>query len=166
MSVTLSVSICARSHVSDTSDTDQRTSRLGRLLASSFLGMFLGSLMAGVLQDVSDLLTTLSVVSLCHAVCVLTVLVGVAETVPDDAGDDVDFALAKTGAAEVSAWDGDGEGGGRKKRHPLFSWAGLKESVMTVVRTREGNKRCVIIVTLVGLTLNQCLKVSVARSRG
>jgi hypothetical protein len=63
--------------VSDTSDTEQRTKRLGRVLASSFLGMFLGSLLAGVLQDLSSLLTTLVVVSACHALCVITILVGV-----------------------------------------------------------------------------------------
>ncbi|KAK7087292.1 proton-coupled folate transporter-like [Littorina saxatilis] len=164
------IAMAVNSHVSDTSDTDDRTRRLGRLLASNFLGMFLGSLLAGLLQDLSGLLTTLTVVSACHAVCVLTILVGVTETVGQDADeDDVSFVANKTGVkgaiTSIKEEDEEGEeeegegGGGRKKRHALFSWAGLRDSLMAVGKKREGNKRSVIVISLVALTANACLKV-------
>ena len=57
-----------------------------------------------------------------------------------------------------------GEEGRRKKRPPLFSWAGVRDSVMAVVKRRGGNQRSVIVIALVGLTVNQCLKVSAPRS--
>nr|KAG5686102.1 hypothetical protein BaRGS_021354 [Batillaria attramentaria] len=116
-------------HVSDTSDMEQRTRRLGRILASSFLGMFVGSLLAGLLQDLSSLLITLCVVSACHALCVITVLVVVTETVSE-------FADEERVILRVSG-----------------------TPVMTVVKTREGNKRAVIVIAILGLTLNTCLKV-------
>ena len=46
-------------------------------------------------------------------------------------------------------------------RHGLFSIKGLRDSLATVVRKREGNKRGIIIISLLALTLNQCLKVCV-----
>ncbi|XP_076452245.1 proton-coupled folate transporter-like [Babylonia areolata] len=63
------------------SDPQQRTRRLGRLLGSSFLGIFLGSLLAGVLQDTAGLTNTLVVVSVCHFSCTLVVLLGVTDKV-------------------------------------------------------------------------------------
>ncbi|XP_076434745.1 proton-coupled folate transporter-like [Babylonia areolata] len=165
------IAMAVNSHVSDTSDREQRTRRLGRVLASSFLGMFLGSLLAGVLQDASSLYTTLSVVSACHALCVLTVLLGVPETVSDELDDGLDFVKKGVIAEdEEGEEEEEGQGGGGGGRHGsgktaavgppgLFSLAGLKSSVVTVGRKREGNKRSVIIITLLALTMNQCLKV-------
>lgn len=144
--------------MADTSDTDQRTRRLGRLLASSFLGMFLGSLLAGVLQDLSSLLTTLLVVSICHALSVLTVLLGVPETRSPEVRD------GAAGQAILRAEDEMAEEE-QQKDPGLFSWAGCRESLMTVCRKREGNKRIVVIVSLLLITLNSCLKVQCPRFR-
>ncbi|XP_076452243.1 proton-coupled folate transporter-like [Babylonia areolata] len=76
---TAMVTMAVNSHVARTSDSEHRTRRLGRLLASSYLGMFVGALLAGVLQGVSSLTNALTVVSVCHALCVFAVLVGVTE---------------------------------------------------------------------------------------
>ena len=101
--------------MSDTSNREQRTRRLGRVLASSFLGMFLGSLLSGVLQDVSDLFITLTVVSACHALCVLVVLCGVRETVCPDDVDENDHDFVKGDLVSSSSEERDEEEEGRKK---------------------------------------------------
>ncbi|KAL8610819.1 hypothetical protein ACOMHN_056674 [Nucella lapillus] len=165
------ISMAVNSHVSHTSDSEQRTHRLGRLMASSYLGMFLGSLLAGVLQDVSDFTNTLIAVSVCHAVCVFAVLLGVKEVVAPDHGNTRKGFFSVKRAVTTKrdpdrpeeggmAEEGAGGGGERKgKAWGLFSWQGLRESVMAAVRNRDGGRRCVIVLSFLVLTLTQILKV-------
>ncbi|KAL8610821.1 hypothetical protein ACOMHN_056676 [Nucella lapillus] len=157
------------SYVLDTCDNEDRTKRLGRLLGSTFLGIFLGSFLSSILQEMYGLSVTLVVVSVCHALCMLVTLFGVTEqvcsevltTVPgykqlsSDLSDDID---SKDGEEEGRG--GDRGGGGRMPEEAaLLSWEGLKRSLIVVVRKRDGQRRAIIVLTLISIAFNHILKI-------
>ena len=171
--------------------------------------MFLGSFLAGLLQDIANILLSLSVVSVIHAICVSVVIIGVMDNAlnidilckikkhEQDGYDNYDnnqhniilqkcfcsktsnesdvepFILSsEPSEIESSAFtslSGENEHATKSERsvknieHGLFSWGGLQNSVMAVLRKRQANRRLIIILCLAALTVNHCIKVGVYR---
>uniref|UniRef100_A0A0B7AJA2 Major facilitator superfamily (MFS) profile domain-containing protein n=1 Tax=Arion vulgaris TaxID=1028688 RepID=A0A0B7AJA2_9EUPU len=132
------ITMAVNSYVSDTTDMDDRTRKLGKLLAMNFFGLFVGSLLAGALQDIFNLQVLFVVVALFHAVSVLTVVLCVEESV----------------TMKLPLEDGDPQ-----TRTALFSFQGLKESVQTLVKSRECGKRTLVLSAFLAMFLNQTCKV-------
>ena len=65
------ITMAVNSIITDMSDREERTQRLGKLLAMNFFGLFAGSLLSGLCQDLLDLNTTLVFVVVFHAGTVL-----------------------------------------------------------------------------------------------
>ncbi|KAL4224093.1 hypothetical protein ACF0H5_017547 [Mactra antiquata] len=76
------ITMAVNSYASDITDKDDRTRKLGKLLAMNFFGLFAGALLAGIFQDTSDLPATFCTVVFLHAIVVIVSVVCMPETVP------------------------------------------------------------------------------------
>ncbi|CAL1537363.1 unnamed protein product [Lymnaea stagnalis] len=135
------ITMAVNSYISDTTFKEDRTRKLGKLLAMNFFGLFVGSLLAGALQDIANLQATFVVVSAFHAASVLTVVMCMDESVhdkmPSEEGFETNYHV-KPG---------------------LFSLRGLKDSVWALVKPREEGKRTLVVVAFMAMFLNQTCKV-------
>ncbi|KAK3609770.1 hypothetical protein CHS0354_022629, partial [Potamilus streckersoni] len=124
-------SMAVHSYIVDITETERRTRKLGLLASMQFLGMFIGSLFAGVLLDNTDILTTYCIVSLFHSIVVILSLAFVKETVTASEGT-VLFPCRS-----------------------IFQASNFKDSLMVLVKKREDSLRKCIIALLVVLLLHQ-----------
>lgn len=76
------ITMAVNSYASDITDKDDRTRKLGKLLAMNFFGLFAGALLAGLYQDLSDMPATLCTVIIIHAVVVLITIICMPESIP------------------------------------------------------------------------------------
>ncbi|KAI8749365.1 proton-coupled folate transporter [Biomphalaria glabrata] len=135
------ITMAVNSYISDTTFHEDRTRKLGKLLAMNFFGLFVGSLLAGGLQDISSLQVSLVVVSIFHAASLLTVVLCMDESIHDKLPSEEGFD------PKYNTQPG------------LFSLQGVKESVRSLVKPREDGKRTIVLVAFVGMFLNQICKV-------
>uniref|UniRef100_A0A2C9LYC8 Major facilitator superfamily (MFS) profile domain-containing protein n=1 Tax=Biomphalaria glabrata TaxID=6526 RepID=A0A2C9LYC8_BIOGL len=130
------ITMAVNSYISDTTFHEDRTRKLGKLLAMNFFGLFLGGL-----QDISSLQVSLVVVSIFHAASLLTVVLCMDESIHDKLPSEEGFD------PKYNTQPG------------LFSLQGVKESVRSLVKPREDGKRTIVLVAFVGMFLNQICKV-------
>ena len=125
------ISMAVHSYTVDITDSERRTRKLGILAAMQFLGMFLGSLVSGLLLDNTDVLTTYCCASFLHAVVVVVALTAVYETVTASEGTEV-FPC-----------------------RTIFRPENFKASLMVILKRREFNLRRCISALLFVLILHQ-----------
>ncbi|GFN99410.1 solute carrier family 46 member 3 [Plakobranchus ocellatus] len=134
------ITMAVNSYVTDTTFQEDRTRKLGKLLAMNFFGLFFGSLLAGAFQDVSTLHTTLAVVAVFHGASVLTVFLCMEESVhdkmPSEEGFDSNY-----------------------NNHSLFSFHGMMESIRVLSKPRDGGRRTLVLIAFLAMFLNQTCKV-------
>ena len=126
------VTMALHSYISDISSKEERTRRIGMLLAMNFFGFFVGSLLTGALLQVSTFDVIFCAVVAINACCVIIVMTFMRESLPELT---VDTGTIKT-----------------KLRNP-FSVQHVRESLDVILRGRENNARyylwffflCVII---------------------
>jgi len=83
------ISMAVHSYVVDITTLNERTNKLGLLKSMYFLGTFLGYLIAGLLLDNTDVLTTYCTASALNAFVVISALTIVKETVNANKGTDI-----------------------------------------------------------------------------
>ena len=125
------ISMAVHSYTVDITDSTRRTNKLGLLAAMQFLGMFLGSLIAGLLLDTTDVLVTYCTASFLNAVVVIVALTVVKETVAVNEGTEV-FPC-----------------------RTIFRPENFKDSLMVLIKRREFNLRRGICALLFVLILHQ-----------
>ena len=123
--------VAVNSYAADVTNTSSRTNQLGLLASMQFFGLFMGSLIAGLLLDNTDVLTTYCTASFMHALVVVLALWIVKETVAVNEGTEV-FPC-----------------------RTLFRQANLKESLMVLVKKREFNLRRSLCGLIFIMLLNQ-----------
>ncbi|XP_060080479.1 tetracycline resistance protein, class H-like [Ylistrum balloti] len=128
---TAMVSMAVSSYVVDITATDRRTKRLGTIAAMQFIGMFIGSLIGGLLIDSTNILTSYCCVSFMNALVVLLTLVTLRETV--NVGDKRDLFPCKA----------------------FCKGKNVMESVQVITKSRAGSTRRFIISLFVVLFLHQ-----------
>ena len=130
------ITMAVNSYASDITDADQRTQKLGRLLAMNFIGLFVGSLLSGTIQDTASIEVTLCVVSAFHAMSVLAVVFCMPETIPEQ---------TSVKDAETTC--------------SLFSFSGLKQSLVVLCKERKENSRTILMILFIASIINQTCKV-------
>lgn len=133
------ITMAVNSYASDITDKDDRTRKLGKLLAMNFFGLFAGALLAGIFQDTSDLPATFCTVVFLHAVVVLITVICMPETVP--------FQVERP-EADLS-----------KKRKRTFICDNIKESLSVLGKKRVNNGRKMILILFLISLMNQTCKV-------
>lgn len=78
---TAMVSMAVNSYVVDITTLDRRTKKLGTLASMQFMGMFIGSLIGGLLIDNTNVLTSYCFVSVMNALVVILILFMLRETI-------------------------------------------------------------------------------------
>ncbi|XP_046380482.1 solute carrier family 46 member 3-like [Haliotis rufescens] len=127
------ITMAVNSYAADITDKDQRTRKLGKLLAMNFFGLFAGSLLSGTLQDTTNIQVTLCVVSVFHASSVLTTVFCMEESVK------------ATGDPHRSC--------------SLFNISGIRDSLMVLFKKRKDNTRCIVVILFIATIINQTCKV-------
>ena len=127
------VTMAVHSQIVDNTDIEDRTRRLGILLAMNFLGLFLGSLFAGLLMEVGDFSIAFAVVSVLIFVYSIYAI----------------FFMADGGQAQEDGSSGMGN---------LCSLTNIKESVGFMFRKREGLDRMYLIITFTTIVFHQTFK--------
>ena len=125
------ISMAVHSYVADVTNPRSRTNKLGLLASMQFFGMFMGSLIAGLLLDNTDVLTTYCTASFMHALVVVLALWIVKETVAANEGTEV-FPC-----------------------RTIFRQENFKESLMVLVKKRECNLRRSVCGLIFILLLHQ-----------
>ncbi|KAK3589139.1 hypothetical protein CHS0354_017106 [Potamilus streckersoni] len=133
------ITMAVNSYASDISDKDDRTQKLGKLLAMNFFGLTVGSLLSGLFQDMSDLPTTFCVVVVVHGASVLITVIFMKETIP----------------LPVKRDDGD-----EKKDWKSIGIVGnIKDSLTVLSKHRLNNGRSLILFLFLTSLINQTCKV-------
>ena len=133
------ITMAVNSYASDISDKEDRTQKLGKLLAMNFFGLFAGALLSGIFQDIADLPATFCVVVFIHASSLLVTVCCMPETVvrdQDQKETDLSESCCKT---------------------CLFD--NLKESLSVLCKKRGNNGRKMILVLFLISFCNQTCKV-------
>lgn len=125
------ISMAVHSYTVDITNPRSRTNKLGLLAAMQFFGMFIGSLVAGLLLDNTDVLTTYCTASFMNALVVVLALRIVKETVAANEGTEV-FPC-----------------------RTFFRAENLKDSLMVLIKKREFNLRRSVCALLFILLLHQ-----------
>lgn len=133
------ITMAVNSYASDITDKDDRSRKLGKLLAMNFFGLFFGALLAGIFQDNSDQPATFCTVVFFHAVVVLISLICMPETVP--------FAVERP-EPDMS-----------KEKKNLFLIGNMKDSLNVLVKRRVKNGRKIILILFLVSLINQTCKV-------
>lgn len=131
------ITMAVNSYIADVTENDERIRKLGNLLAMNFFGLFVGSFMSGILQDISNLLTTYCVVILLHGCTILLTVAAMKESVEYP-------AKSEEGKSEFLA---------------LFNPANIKDAFGVLVKYRPNNMRTVLLVLFLLTLLNQTCKV-------
>lgn len=127
------IAMAVHSYVSDVSDKETRTRRLGRLLAMNFFGLFAGSLIAGVLLDTVSFDVTFCVVAACNGLVVMLTTICLQESVNEDV---LESAVSTS----------------------LFHLENLRSSFSVLCKPRKGNIRCHLIIFFLTIIVNQACK--------
>lgn len=128
---TAMITMAANSYVTDITDAEKRTKKLGFLAAMQFIGMCFGSLLGGVLIDTTSILTTYLMVSVLNILVVVLALGILKETIqPIDEGDCLPCSS-------------------------FCRFSNVTDSIKVLTRERDGNKRKGIIALFAVLLLHQ-----------
>lgn len=136
------ITMAVNSYASDITDKDDRTRKLGKLLAMNFFGLFAGALLAGLFQDMSDLPATFCTVVFFHAVVVLVVIMCMEETVP--------FLVERQDLAALQQ---------QKNPSVCSVFNNVKDSIQVLTKKRDNNGRKIVLVLFLVSLLNQTCKV-------
>lgn len=134
------ITMAVNSYVSDITEVHERTKKLGKLLGMNFFGLFAGSLLSGLLQDTTDILTTFCCTVMAHAAVVLVTVFAM--------NDSIAFPSKK---AENTGIKGE--------CCAVFKPSNLKDSVMVIFKQRPNNARNIILILFFTSVLNQTCKV-------
>ena len=138
------ITMALHSYVSDTSSKENRTAKLGKLLAMNFFGFFFGSLLAGFLLDLIGFNITFMLVVLLNFFAFLLALfcMGEREVVNNNAlekgSDDTNKEISRTNF--------------------LFDFRNVQESLSVIFKPRQDNLRCYIIILFMTLIVQQTCK--------
>ncbi|XP_059139026.1 proton-coupled folate transporter-like [Physella acuta] len=135
------ITMAVNSYISDTTSDEDRSRMLGQLLAMNFFGLIIGSALAGALQDLTNLQTTLGVVIGFHSASMLTVVIFVKEASDKNSSREKEFKR------------------GNRDMLSFLSLQSVKDSVRALVKPREEGKRTLVIVAFMAMFLNQTCKV-------
>ena len=127
------ITMALHSYVSDISHREERTHRLGRLLAMNFFGYFVGSLIAGGLLEISGYELIFYLVITTNLFIITITISCMPESLPEHSTS------------------------GDKIKTP-FKLANVKDSLRVLVRSREGRTRCHIVMLFLTTILNQVCK--------
>lgn len=133
------ITMAVNSYVTDISEVDDRTKTLGKLLAMSFFGLFAGSLLSGVMQDMTDMLTTFFVVVILHAAVVVITIFVVNDSV-------------------VYKHNAETKNNFVNECRAIFRLSNIKDSFMVLMRKRRGNASMLILLMFGTTILNQTCK--------
>ncbi|XP_052802900.1 proton-coupled folate transporter-like [Mya arenaria] len=135
------ITMAVNSYASDITDKEDRTRKLGKLLAMNFFGLFVGALMAGLFQDMSNLPAAFCTVVFIHAFVVLITLIAMPETVP--------FLVERDDGMVV-----------KENKSKCFGiYENIKDSVCVLSKERVNKGRKVILILFLISLLNQTCKV-------
>lgn len=133
------ITMAVNSFVFDLSEAGDRTRNLGKLLAMNFFGLFMGSLLSGIFQDVLDLNAALVSVVVLHGASILFTIFLVDETVErNEIEDDMNSSCE---LCEV------------------FKPSNIKETLAVMFKPRSGNNRAIILMLFMFSLVNQTCKV-------
>lgn len=130
------ITMAVNSYASDITDKEDRTQKLGKLLAMNFFGLFAGALLSGILQDTSDLPATLCMVVFVHGASIMITVIFMPETIP-------------LPSERPEAFVGKGP----------FMLGNVKDSLTVLVKRRANKGRSLILVLFVVSIVNQTCKV-------
>lgn len=130
------ITMAVNSYASDITDAEHRTKKLGKLLGMNFFGLFAGSLLSGVLQDLSDIVTTFCSVVFIHAAVVILVIVAMKET--------VEYPVKDEKESECLS---------------IFKISNVKDSFRVLTKKRASNTHNLILLLFCISLLNQICKV-------
>lgn len=131
------ITMAVNSYISDVTESDERIRKLGNLLAMNFFGLFVGSFMSGVLQDMANLLTTYTAIIMLHGSTILMTVAMMKESIEYP-------SKSEEGKSEFLA---------------LFNPANIKDAVTVLVKYRPSNLRRVLLILFLLTLLNQTCKV-------
>ncbi|XP_067649602.1 lysosomal proton-coupled steroid conjugate and bile acid symporter SLC46A3-like [Haliotis asinina] len=123
------ITMAVNSYAADVTDKDQRTWKMGKVLATNFIGVFVGSLLSGTLQDTTSIQVTLCVVSFFHAASVLTTVFFIEESVKIT----VDPHQSCT----------------------PFNISGIKDTLMVFFKKHKDNSRDIGLILFIATIINQ-----------
>ncbi|XP_041348395.1 proton-coupled folate transporter-like [Gigantopelta aegis] len=130
--------MAVQSYVSDITDDDQRTHKMGRLMSMQYIGMFAGSLLASILEDTTSLEVALCAGSAVHALTVFITLFWIQEVVP----------------GQTSKTESDSD-----LKCTLFSLSGLMQSLTVLSKERKNNFRSIIVILFISALINQICRI-------
>ncbi|XP_069134462.1 lysosomal proton-coupled steroid conjugate and bile acid symporter SLC46A3-like [Argopecten irradians] len=134
------ITMAVNSYVSDITEMEERTKKLGKLLGMNFFGLFAGSLLSGLLQDTTDMLTTFCCIVMVHAAVVLITVIAM--------NDSITFPSKKVENKGLKGECCD-----------VFKPSNIKDSVMVIFKQRPRNTRVIILILFFTSVLNQTCKV-------
>ena len=144
------ITMALHSYVSDTSDREQRTRRLGKLLAMNFYGYFTGSLLVGALLEICSFDVIFCTVVFAQCICVLVTVLFMKDSAPPNPKGDLHEGKA-------FGVDDNGSGGGKSKKLP-FHWHHVVDSINVLVRPRENKGRCLLLLFFFTIIAQQVCK--------
>ena len=130
------ITMAVNSYASDITDRQDRTQKLGKLLAMNFFGLFAGALLSGIFQDMSDLPATLCMVVFIHGAAIMITVVFMTETVP-------------LPSDRPEAFEGKGP----------FMLGNVKDSLSVLIKRRANKGRALILILFLASIVNQTCKV-------
>ena len=136
------ITMAVNSYASDITDKEDRTRKLGKLLAMNFFGLFAGALLAGLFQDMSDLPATFCTVVFLHALVVLITIMCMQETVP--------FLVERQDLSSLQQ---------QKKQRMCGIYDNIKESIKVLTKKRNHKGRKIVLILFLVSLLNQTCKV-------
>jgi MFS family permease len=129
--------MAVNSYISDITEKDERIQKLGSLLATTFFGMFVGSFLSGVIQDVANLLVTYCTVMFLH----------------------VSFILLTTTCLRESLKSKEKTQMGISTLSLLFKPTNVKESIGVLTKKRQKGRRLIVLIMFLITLVNQVCKV-------
>lgn len=127
--------MACHSYITDISLAEARTTLLGKLLSMNFLGIFLGSLMDGILLDISDYVGTFLAVIFVNGAALLVIALMLPETIT--AGDEASM----------------------RDKLMVCKCDHVKDSFAVAVRKRPGWRRAYLWIFFTSIFLHQACKV-------
>lgn len=129
------ITMAVNSYISDISEKDERTRKLGKLQAMNFFGLFAGSFLSGALLETSDFNTVMCVIVVLHGAAILCTVFCVDESVPPNKQQE-----------------------SLKQYLSIFNPANVKNSILVLCKQRKYNFRQIIIALFVLSITNQTCK--------
>ncbi|KAH3891835.1 solute carrier family 46 member 3-like [Dreissena polymorpha] len=133
------ITMAVNSYATDITCEDDRTRKLGKLLAMNFFGLFVGALFSGIFQDISDLQTAFCAVIFVHASVVLIIITAMPETVSNPVARDERLQTEKSECCATLGY--------------------IRESMYVMTRERANRGRTVILILFLISLMNQTCKV-------